>query len=259
MKKLFQIFLLIAITISLNKNLNSMEQQSTSESPEFLWTTLPIELQQIILSHVGLDKANSFSLVLERLGSLKESPLFSNIVNNKSFITGLAKIYIEKHKEKAIDEFYDAVKGNEVSVVKAFIEAGIDVNAKSSLGAGRTPLMLAASNGNKEIVQMLLDAKADVNDAEDENNDTALLLAALEGKEEVVRLLLDAGANTNASNIWGITALMDAAQHNDKEIVKMLIANGADVNAKDRERETALSLARSPEIVEILKAAGARE
>lgn len=261
MNKLFLIFTLTT-AVSLSNALHSMDKP-ISDSQEFLWTTLPIELQQIILSYVGLDRAQSFSQVLDKLKCLEKSPLFNNMVNNKAFIAGLAKIYIETHKDKTRIEFFNAALENQKAVIQAFIDAGIDVNAKCR--DNRTALMGASFNGFPEVVQMLLNANADVN-ARDDDGYTALLDTITGGKlihyrldTKIVEMLLAAGANANATDIHGRTALMQAVIIRHERIVEMLIANGADVNARDREGNTALSLTHWPKIVAMLKAAGAKE
>ncbi|XP_013879480.1 caskin-2 [Austrofundulus limnaeus] len=68
-----------------------------------------------------------------------------------------------------------------------------------------TPLHLAARNGHKDIIKLLLKAGIDMNRATKAG--TALHEAALYGKMEVVQLLLDAGINVNIRNTYNQTAL----------------------------------------------------
>lgn len=53
----------------------------------------------------------------------------------------------------------------------------------------QTALMLAVSHGNIDMVQMLLDAGADIN-IQDEDGSTALMCAAEHGRIDIVKLLL---------------------------------------------------------------------
>ncbi len=62
--------------------------------------------------------------------------------------------------------------GNREAVRRQLEQDGIDVNAKNS--EGYTALILASSNGHKEIVEMLLEKGSDVN-AKDKYNATALI------------------------------------------------------------------------------------
>jgi ankyrin repeat protein len=50
--------------------------------------------------------------------------------------------------------------------------------------------------------------------------------------KEIVELLIDAGADVNAKDKWGFTPLHEAAVNGQKEVAELLIAKGADVNVK---------------------------
>ena len=73
-----------------------------------------------------------------------------------------------------------------------------------------------------------------------ETNDTPLTLACDRGNEEIVRLLIDAGANVNQHESWGSDCPLLAALRYDKEnrynLAWLLIEHGADINvAADQE------------------------
>ncbi|XP_076837903.1 caskin-2 isoform X3 [Brachyhypopomus gauderio] len=87
-----------------------------------------------------------------------------------------------------------------------------------------TPLHLAARNGHKDIIRLLLKAGIDINRTTKAG--TALHEAALYGKTEVVRLLLDAGIDVNIRNTYNQTALDIVNQfttsHASKDIKQLL-------------------------------------
>jgi ankyrin repeat protein len=116
------------------------------------------------------------------------------------------------------------------------ITKGADVNAPGERET--TPLMYASAYGSVEAVNILLNAKANVN-ARNALGMTALLWAVNEpGK---VKLLLDHGADVNAKSNTGRTPLIVAGfQNHSDRAVAMLIAKGADVKAEDKDGETFL-------------------
>ncbi|XP_057202672.1 caskin-2 isoform X2 [Triplophysa rosa] len=87
-----------------------------------------------------------------------------------------------------------------------------------------TPLHLAARNGHKDIIRLLLKAGIDINRSTKAG--TALHEAALYGKTEVVRLLLDAGIDVTVRNTYNQTALdivnQFTACHASKDIKQLL-------------------------------------
>ncbi|XP_018617279.2 caskin-2-like isoform X1 [Scleropages formosus] len=87
-----------------------------------------------------------------------------------------------------------------------------------------TPLHLAARNGHKDIIRMLLKAGMDINRTTKAG--TALHEGALYGKTEVVRLLLDAGIDVSIRNTYNQTALDIVNQfttsHASKDIKQLL-------------------------------------
>lgn len=136
--------------------------------------------------------------------------------------------------------------------VKALLEADADVNAKD--GDNNTVLMRAAGSGHAECVKLLLAAKVDV-EAKNSIGKTALMWAAHKGKTKCVKVLLTAKANVNAGNNNNATALYYAAQEGHVECVKTLVEAKADVNAKTKkEGRPALMIAAQNGHAECLKA-----
>ena len=98
---------------------------------------------------------------------------------------------------------------------------------------------------------------------------TPLAIAAGYGHKQIVEILLEAGADVTAESQdeagygspYGTTALMCAAERNQTEIAKLLIEKGSDVNAADNDGTTALDVAERggfTEMVELLKIHGGR-
>ncbi|XP_023805125.1 caskin-2 isoform X4 [Oryzias latipes] len=106
-----------------------------------------------------------------------------------------------------------------------------DGGGDSSDWPSTTPLHLAARNGHKDIIKLLLKAGIDMNRATKAG--TSLHEAALYGKTEVVRLLLDAGINVNVRNTYNQTAL---------DIVNQFTTSTASREIKQLLREASSSL-----------------
>jgi ankyrin repeat protein len=83
-----------------------------------------------------------------------------------------------------------------------------------------------------QIVELLLEFHADPNLSEN-CEETALQLAAREGRKEIVDILIENGANVDApaATSFGATALQFAAIGGYLGIVSTLLENQADVNA----------------------------
>ena len=93
-----------------------------------------------------------------------------------------------------------AVRGGDISSVRAAINGGADVDTQNQNGS--SPLMLAVHDGNVAMVTELIDAGAGV-DLQTLDNATAVMLAAADGKSEILVRLLKAGANTELVNARG--------------------------------------------------------
>lgn len=103
-------------------------------------------------------------------------------------------------------------------VAKFLINNGSDINQKSSMG---TPLMAAVVKGNIEIVNALLDKKADVNSI-DSNGTSALLYATIFKNYEIVRILIKANANPDLKDNRGNSAIDYAILVNDDKLIETL-------------------------------------
>ena len=94
--------------------------------------------------------------------------------------------------------------------------------------------------GHSETVEQLLDAGADVNITNNEN-DTALHTACANGNEKSARLLLqDKETSIEKKGGRGETCLMKACRYGHLQMVRALLAKNANVNAEDENGETAL-------------------
>ena len=104
------------------------------------------------------------------------------------------------------------VENHHVESLTLLTKSGADVNKKDTLG--RTPLMVAAHQGNDQMIKVLIEAGADVNSEQDYYEDyadvdtsiTALMFAAKNGNSACVERLVKAGADVNKTDKDGDTA-----------------------------------------------------
>lgn len=138
-------------------------------------------------------------------------------------------------------------------VVELLLDAGADVNQKS-IGGGA--LLRAADDGHADLCRLLIDRGADVNDT-DRSAQTPLLQASLNGHEATVRALLSAGADPNIQTLSGFTALMHASYKGHTKIVRHLIKKGADLNLRDGDGNGPIEYARgggARDVLQLLEA-----
>ena len=127
--------------------------------------------------------------------------------------------------------------GGHLALVDMLIEAGADVN--QAMEDGATPLFIASQQGHLEVVKALIKAKAKVNQAM-EGGATPLWIASQQGKLEVVKELIKAKAKVNQAKDTGSTPLWIASQNGKLEVVKELIKAKAKVNQAREDGETPL-------------------
>lgn len=96
-----------------------------------------------------------------------------------------------KRRNKVGDDAlnYGAIKGN-LSIVKQMLDAGLPVNRKQ----GWQPLSYAVYGKNMDVFDYLMAKGADVN-GNNPSQASALMIAAQQGQEEMVDRLLEAGAD----------------------------------------------------------------
>jgi ankyrin repeat protein len=147
-----------------------------------------------------------------------------------------------------------AVTVGNVNDVKIFLQR--DPEAIHRTGANdMVPIQLAADYGHSEIIQLLLQAGADVNAPHVKVQATPLQYAAEAGRLDAVRVLLAAHAKVDAVDNQGRTPLMWAATKGQVPVIQELLQHGADANLQAHNGWTALKFAQqqgNPQAVELL-------
>ncbi len=200
-------------------------------------------------------------------------------------------------------ELTDACFKGDISKVKTLISSGADLNSKDKNGI--PALVIATYLGRTEIVKLLLDGGANVNDrisggwdgftkyvdrvkagkedpqltidkfipdmtvrtndlpyliGDQEEELNAIMVASYMGYEEIVNLLLEKKADLGANSKKGWSPLIFAATRNYPRIVESLIRAGAGIDHRDKKMNTALFyavLAGNNAVVKVLLSNGA--
>ena len=159
--------------------------------------------------------------------------------DEKASLKELADLFL-KHggKSGAVDSIVVAYATRNIEVMKQHLAVGVDANTK--LEDNKTLLHEAASDGHKEIAELLIASGADVNAAY-RNRYTPLDLAIRNDETETADLIRKHGGKTaeelkaeEYSNAEAANALRNAAEEGNIEAVKQHLAAGVDVNAKSR-------------------------
>lgn len=186
----------------------------------------------------------------------------------------------------SFDDFFNAIRQNNGGKISDLLVRGFDANTTDSKGQtglhlalrepspqvadillnwsktdinklnaqGESPLMLAAIQGETELVKKLIKRGADIN----KTGWTPLHYAATGGHEELIMLLVENNAYIDAESPNGSTPLMMAAMYGSEQSVKLLLQEGADPRLKNQQGLTALDFAqrgKRPDAVEAIAAA----
>ncbi len=145
--------------------------------------------------------------------------------------TGWVLFLWERHMlTKGVPELHEAVMKGDMDGVITLLESGANVNELAAV-YGRadrsTPLCVAANEGNKAIVEILVANGASV------NKGSPLTYAAGENHIEIMQYLLDKGANPKKRAFSGATAYGCAIATGNVEILKLLVAHGVKIRIDD--------------------------
>lgn len=174
----------------------------------------------------------------------------------------------------SFDDFFSAIKRDDVSTLRQLAQRGFDLNTKNEAGEhalflalrddapavssfllgqdavqveartvqDESPLMMAALKGRLELARRLIERKAEVN----KPGWAPLHYAATNADAEavsMVRLLLEHHAYIDAASPNGSTPLMMAAHYGHPRVVKLLLEEGADPLLKNQQGLSAIDFA----------------
>lgn len=152
------------------------------------------------------------------------------------------------------DQLIDAVKAGDAGKVGAALQAGANPGVVGE--GGMTALMMAAADGQLEVVKALVASGADIH-AKDDRGFTALMCACYNpeldrGFPAVVKALIDAGADIETQIFYGVRPLMLAAGGGEAGVVEVLLKAGAEPKARNEGGRTALMMVKEKHYVDVI-------
>lgn len=158
----------------------------------------------------------------------------------------------------SFDEFFVAIKRDDVAAIQGLARRGFDLNTRNA--AGEHPLLVALRDDAPAVADFLVgQSKVDVN-VVSEQGETPLMMAALKGHLALARRLIDRKAEVNKT---GWTPLHYAATHagaDSPAMVRLLLEHHAYIDAESPNRTTPLMMAAhygNPGVVKLLLEEGA--
>jgi ankyrin repeat protein len=142
---------------------------------------------------------------------------------------------------------HQLVHSGDVEVASLLIEFGADVNLRDKGCYGTVLQMALTAGSHEEMVKLLLDSGAKVDQVFSYGN-VELHLAVFKGYTNSVRWLLEHGANPNLKNDYGHTPLYEAMKHGQRGIAKLLSSAGA-----KKEEKVERNFGKAPQLKKKLK------
>ena len=208
---------------------------------------LPVELGQLVNLrelYLHVNRFPSFPCSLTNLKNLKEFSLEWFRYANPP----LLRVLRDRIGEAIIESLRNLCrllldnKMHECALItflENFSEENFDINHKDNLG--RTPLHIAASEGDLGVIEGLVLMSPDLN-VLDKDGCTPLSCALREDNLEISKVLLDKGAKVNEGGGVYSSPLHIAVIKMEIWLVRRLLEHGADTNACDQDKHTPLHI-----------------
>ncbi|MGK5093970.1 ankyrin repeat domain-containing protein [Deltaproteobacteria bacterium TL4] len=155
--------------------------------------------------------------------------------------------FVESESIKAFAEperqliFQETLQKGDLLLLQSLIQKGVNINQLDD--HGETLLIRAAFSGQKELIEKLLQLKADPNITASNTMMTPLMWAAYRGESDILRLLIEAQADVNRTNPEGWTAIMWAVDQGHLKATWFLITQKAKLNLQNHLGMTPLMFA----------------
>jgi ankyrin repeat protein len=174
-------------------------------------------------------------------------------------------VFLDKEKKNAVKTLLGiAVFYNKIDLVRYFVESmKVDKNEKIN-DLGQTALILATINNQKDIVDYLVAQNADANIRDNTGKiafNYAVESLTTDASTPIITTLLEKNLDVNMPILQADSSttslLMLATERNQKVLVKKYLEKGAKTETTNKNGQTAIFLAKDPQILEMLLTAKA--
>jgi hypothetical protein len=159
--------------------------------------------------------------------------LGANQESQKRFLTHLVEI------EKMTEDLSSAAQHNDLYQCSLLLRRGAGVNDVDS--AGFLPLHYACASGSVDIVQLLCEFGSDPSSYI--SGHSAVEIAARNGQKKVIQILVSFGATVDDKGMKACPPIVSAAANNHINCIEELLLLDADIDAVDVNQDSCLHLA----------------
>lgn len=186
---------------------------------------------------LDLAYAWGFDKVVRRLlpSTLAQSEALNKALQPNNLDNVEARKGVKAIIENTLSPLSKSIEVGHSGMVQLLLNAGADVNK----GDGNQPPLIAAARldrHRRDVVRLLLENGADVNASSPEHG-TAFRCAAASGNVDISRLLLEHGAEMTTAAYTHLEVLLHAASRKDDAyIVERILESGVDANTRRNNR-----------------------
>ncbi|XP_046543054.1 serine/threonine-protein phosphatase 6 regulatory ankyrin repeat subunit B-like [Haliotis rubra] len=143
-------------------------------------------------------------------------------------------------------------RGGHVEMVKYVISLNfVDINSRGHYG--RTPMMVAAFKGHREVFDLVMSKGGDAS-LVDKNDDNILHWVCRGGHVEMVKYVISLNfVDINSRGHYGRTPMMVAAFKGHREVFDLILSEGGDASLVDKSGDNTLHFVIRGEHVEMVK------
>lgn len=136
-----------------------------------------------------------------------------------------------------------AIQSRKPEMVRFLLEFGADINTKVLLFSNMGPIFLACNYGFDDILMILFEYDANINNDKDQYGKNPLHMAVYNNHSECVRILLTKNHPLNEKTRTGWTALHYASLSGYMTCIQLLLDAGANFIVKTNDGESIMDFA----------------